>query len=304
MSLVREEWDFSKLPKPELKAALRWEVIRECPDSREVVINANLWLEGKLSTRKPPVPAKLRTRWKGRNPKLSEAEKASIQAIAFFDEFIPTNDLHLLHEWTLVRRRAEYDQWQAKHLRPLVANFALPWLCIASGERERLAAIQEASRVANVVRIGSWWDAIGHFRRERIDPGLPLTFDYSEYTTVLLTINRRFTKKRILAAFAKLLDTASGTEVVKWNARGRKNRDLFVALERIGIMRLLNQYTLSELRLKVPEAYRMYDGRNWYDERQKALKAVRRFSHYAEPEKLFPVSWLTKAQKTLPVPGK
>jgi len=158
--------------------------------------------------------------------------------------------------------------------------------------------------MANVVRIGSWWDAVGHFRNERIDPALPLRFDYSEYTTVLLTVNRRFTKKRILAAIARILDTPQNTECEKWNARGRKSRDLLVALERIAIMRLLHHYTLSELRLKLAEAYKMYERRNWYDERQKALKATRRFSRYAEPEKLIPVSWLTKAQKTRGVPTK
>jgi hypothetical protein len=304
MMLIREDWDFSTLPKNELKAALAWEVIRECPDSREIATNAKLWLEGKLSTRKPPISPNLRKRWRGRNPKLSPAEKAEIQAGALFGEFIPIEDLRLLHHWTLTRRRREYDKWHAKHLRLLVTHFDIPWLRIPAAERQRLSAIGEASRIANVVRVGLWWDAVGHFRNHRIDPGLPLRFDYSEYTTVLLTVNRRFTKKRILAAIANILDTPSNTEVVKWNARGRKNRDLFVALERIAIMRLLHHYTLSELRLKLVEAYKMYDRRNWYDERQKALKAIRRFSHYAESEKLVPVSWLTKAQKTRGVPTK
>lgn len=304
MVLIREDWDFSTIPKNELKAALAWEVIRECPDSRETVTNAKMWLEGKLSTRKPPMSSNLKKRWKGRNPKLSPAEKAEIQASALFDEFIPSEDLRLLHQWTLTQRRREYDQWLANQLRPLVTNFDIPWLRIPPTERQRLAAIGEASRTANVVRVGSWWDAVGHFRNQRVDPGLPLRFDYAEYTTVLMTINRRFTRKRILAAMANILDTPSNTEFVKWNARGRKNRDLFVALERIGIMRLLHHYTLWELRLKKAEAYKLYDQRNWYDERQKALKAIRRFSRYAEPEKLVPVSWLTKAQETRGVPTK
>jgi hypothetical protein len=304
MALAREDWDFSQLPKNELRTALAWEVIRECPDSREMVANTKLWLEGKLSTRRPPISAKLRKRWRGRNPKYSEAEKASIQASALFDQFIPTGDLHLLHGWTLAKRRAEHDQWHAKHLRPLVANFDIPWLRIAPSERQRLAAVDEASRIANVVRLGSWWDAVGHFRSARIDPGLPLRFDYYEYTTVLLTINWRFAKKRILAGIAKILEEPPNADVVKWNPRGRKHRDLFVALERIGIMRLLHCYTLSEMRLKLPEAYQMYERRNWYDERQKALKAIRRFSRYGEPDKLIPISWATKAQRLRSLPSK
>lgn len=302
--LIREDWDFSTLSKSELKAALTWEVIRECPDSREIVTKAKLWLQGKLPTRKPPISPKLRKRWGGRNPKYSPAELAAFQASALFDVFLPTEDLRLLHHWTPARRRREYDKWHAINLRPLVTHFDIPWLRIPPAERQRLAAIGEASRIANVVRIGSWWDAVGHFRNERIDPALPLRFDYSEYTTVLLTVNRRFTKKRILGAIARILDTPPNTDFEKWNARGRKNRDLLVALERIGIMRLLHHYTLSELRLKLSEAYNMYERRSWYDERQKGLKAIRRFSRYAEPEKLIPVSWLTKAQKTKGVPTK
>ncbi len=147
------------------------------------------------------------------------------------------------------------------------------------------------------MHVGSWGDAIWHFEREKIDAGLPLTFHYSDYTTMLLTINWRVSKKRILSAIAQILDRSSPATAVSWNARGRKNSDMLVALERIAIMRLLHQFTLAEMPMKAPEAWRLYQRRKWYDERRRALKDFRRRSGYADAENVFPVSWQTKADQ-------
>lgn len=297
MTLAREDWDFSTVPTCELRAALDWEILRESPDVHEVVATTRLWLKGALSKRKPPLSPAQRKKWGRRNPKISEAEKAEIQARAVFQSFIPTHEFQLLQRWDLARRRTEYDRWTAKHLRPLVSNWGVPWLRLSNAERQRLCSILENSRRANVVHVASWWDAVGHFERGKIDPGLPLKFSYSEYTSILLTINWRFTKKRILSAIAKILDDSASADVVRWNARGRKNRDMLVVLERIAMMRLLHNSTLSEIRLKLPEAWRIYEKRKWYDERRQALKDFRRRSGYTEAENFFPLSWETKAQR-------
>jgi len=298
VGLVREDWDFSRLPARELEAALSWEILRECQDVHEIVANAKLWLEDRLSKRKPPLSREQRRFWRRRNPKLSEAEKASLQARVVFDDFIPIHEFNFLHDWTLVRRREEFDRWQAKQLRPLVWQWNLPWLRLSDNERQRLCSILENSGRANIVHVGSWRDAIGYLERERLDRGLPLKFHYSNYTTVLLTINRRFSRKRILTAISRIVDDLPSDGIARWSARGRKKRDLLVALERIAMMRLLHYFTLSELPIKIPEAWRLYERRKWYDERRQALKDFRRRSPYAEPEKFFPLSWETKAQRS------
>lgn len=297
MTLVREDWDFSDLPKCELRAALNWEIRRECPDVEEIVAKAKLWLDGRLSSRKPPLSAVQQKTWRRRNPKFSEAEKASLQARAVFDAFVPTHEFHFLDKWNLAQRRAEFERWEMKYLRPLVSNWRLPWLRLPSNERRRLCSILENSRNANVVTVGSWWDAVGTFEQGKIDRDLPLKFHHSDYTTVLLTINWRLSKKRILGAIGNILNESAPANIVQWNARGQKDRDRLVILERIGIMRLLHHYTLSEIRLKLPAAWRLYQGKKWYDERRQALKDFRRKSPYAEPETFFPVSWQTKAKR-------
>ncbi|MEO7725009.1 MAG: hypothetical protein ABIU29_10070 [Chthoniobacterales bacterium] len=151
--------------------------------------------------------------------------------------------------------------------------------------------------MTNVVPIGSWGDAVYHFERKKVDPGLPLHFRYSDYSTLLLTINWRLSKKRILSAIEKIINEIAPPDLPRRNARGRKDRDMLVTLERMGIMRLLHHFTLSELQMRVPEAWRLYHKRKWYEERRQGLKGFRRRSHYADSEAVFPVSWQTKAKQ-------
>jgi hypothetical protein len=308
LPLRQEEWDFSSMPPNEYGAALRWEVLRECPDAAETVTEAKAWLNGTLSTRRPPLPPDKR---KPRRFWFSEAESAQIHVGAFFQNFIPTHEFSFLHKWTLTQKRKEYDRWQARHIRPLVTNLSLPWLCLPQVERTRICSIIENSRWANVVHIPSWFVAISHFDKEKIDKGQPLIFShssgFSETTTVLLRIEWRHTKKRILAAIKKILDECEPEGVKRWNSRGRKHRDKLIALERLGMMRLLHHYTLAEVRLKLPEAWKLYATRKWYDERRQGLKDFRGRSNYGEPEKFFPVSWETRAQRSRQasdLPGK
>ncbi len=92
MSLSRDEWNFSRLQRSEVRAALIWEVLRESPDVPEIVAQAKLSLEGRLSRRKPPLLPAQKRRWRGRNPRISEADKALIRAQAVFDFFIPAHE--------------------------------------------------------------------------------------------------------------------------------------------------------------------------------------------------------------------
>jgi hypothetical protein len=199
------------------------------------------------------------------------------------------------------QRRIEHDRWLANCLRPLVKNHNVPWLVLPEEERVRLCSIVEKSRDANVVHIPSWWKAIGHYESEKIDAGVPLifshSFTFSETTTLLLRIEWRHTKKRILTAIKKIIDECEPQEVQRWSRRGKKHRDWLVVLERLGMMRLLHHYTVAELRLRVPDAWKLYETRKWYDERRRALKDFRVRSPYGESER-FPLSWETKAQQS------
>jgi hypothetical protein len=306
--LQREEWDFSSLPPNECVAALCWEVLREQGVSLGWLPEIKAWLAGKPSARKPPLPRGSSAEAKKRHKhESSDADKARSRATAMFQGFIPIHEFVFLHKWSLKERRREYSNWNTKHVRPLVENFALPWLCLTQTERDRLCSNQKKLRSAHVVQIDSWFEAISHFEKEKIDKGLPLIYSHSHTyrndatcasTTLLLRIEWGYTKKRILAAIKEILDKYEPQDIKPYTNRGRKNSDRRAALERLGIMRLLHHYTLAEIRLKIPEAWKLFETRKWYDERRRALRDFRDWSNLAPKEKFFPISWETKATRS------
>ena len=296
---------FSGLEADELIPALLWEVRREYAGTEEVAMNAQAWLEGRLSTKKPPMP---RGRRMGKRPqdniRFSAAEVARLRATSVFGEFIPQSEFSILHKWNASQRCLEYDRWLSGYLRPLIKNRDVPWLCLPVEERQRLCGIFNRNRNAGIIHVGTWWDAVGHFQQTKPDSGSPLKFDFSEYTSVLLTINWGHSKKRILAAIANILNQFEPpdlTRIKRWDHRGRKDRDLLVKLERFAMMRLLHHYTLVELKRRLPEAWNLYSSRKWYDERRQALLDFRGVIGSREAD-FFPKHWLTKAHRTRNTP--
>lgn len=309
-SLKREDWDFSSLPANELIPAVLWETRRENAAAAKIVAEAKLWLAGKVSERRAPMRPDKRTGKRPRyNSNFSEADSIRIRATAIFDQCIPLHEFRWLQKSNHCKQRGNYNHWLAGYIRPVLENYQLPWLCLPADERQRLCKIFEDKRNANVVYIGSWWDAVGYFQQRKLDGGLPLKFDCSDYTSVLLTINWQHSKKRILAAVGKILNQcqpADMTHIKPWNRHGKKDRDVFVLLERLAIMRLLHHYTLSEVKRLQPEAWRLYQNRKWYDDRRQALKDFRRVSRRRDAD-FFPKSWPTKArpnQKPIQLPAK
>jgi len=298
--LKREEWDFTGLSTDELIPALLWEIRRERPEVDQVDRTTELWLAGKLSIKRPLMPKGKRTGKRPRyNSNFSEADTARLRATAGFDAFVPFGEF-IWRDGTQRQRGMEYNRWLAGHIRPLIEHRNKPWLCLPRDEARRLCDIYEQGRNTRVVRIGAWWDAVAQFRKDQPDRGSPLKFDFCEYTSVLLTIDWRHSKKRILTAFSKLLDQlkpADFSHIKRWDHRGKKNRDLLVILERFAIMRLLHRYTLAEIKLRLPDAWGLYSHRKWYDERRQALRDFRELMHHRDADKYFPKSWETKARR-------
>lgn len=296
--LKREDWDFSGLSNNELLPALLWEMRRERDDLEYCVTEARAWLEGKKSERRPPMPKDKRTGKRPRyNSNFSEADTARIRATSGFQYFIPFGEVLSLHKGNAKERRAESDRWLASYLRPLLKNYNKPWQCLSEAERRRLCAILDRIRDRNVVYIGSWWDAVGMFKKDKPDAYQPLKFDFSEYTSVLLTISWRSSRKRILATIGNILKQLEPPGIKHLDRRGKKDRDLLVTLERLAVMRLLHHYTLSEIKRLLPDAWKLYQNRKWYDDRRQALKDFRSSVWHRDAEKFFPECWQTKAQR-------
>jgi len=101
---------------------------------------------------------------------------------------------------------------------------------------------------------------------------------------------KRFTNKQILAVFAGWLKT---NRPQRAGRRGKKFNDLRVALERLGIMRLLHHYTLAEMPTRCPEAWKLYGRRKWYDARKQARRTYKTIFPYDDT----PLCWSTQGER-------
>jgi hypothetical protein len=72
-----------------------------------------------------------------------------------------------------------------------------------------------------------------------------------------------FTNEQLVQHFSEWLKENEPEGIRRPDRRGHKLRDLRVGLERRGIMRLLSHFTLREMPLKCPAAWRAFGNREW-----------------------------------------
>jgi len=104
----------------------------------------------------------------------------------------------------------------------------------------------------------------------------------------------QFTNDEIVIGFRRWLKANRPGQFAVPDRRGRnKARDWRVALERLGMMRLLHQFRLRDLPKAAPMAWKLYAKRDWYKERKRAGEMFHRlFPFLSRSER--PLSWPTK----------
>jgi hypothetical protein len=126
--------------------------------------------------------------------------------------------------------------------------------------------------------------------------GIPVSILCEEGKEVTaIAINwARFTNDEIVGHFRKWVKANRPKDVHRPDGKGRnKARDWRVALERLGIMRLLHAWKLRDMPIKCPEAWKLYGKREWYKERKRAGEMFRRlFPFLAKSER--PLGWQTQ----------
>lgn len=184
----------------------------------------------------------------------------------------------------------------------LLKAFARPWLCLPEEFRRLMANsyhYTQANRIAGVVSCQATADG-GAAEQETSHKSdshiLPRQGFEGQAQTISLRIDWSYSRKRILARMAGILKRLEPANRARMDLRGRKDRDTLVALERVGIMRLLHHYRLSEIKRVVPEAWHRYKTRKWYHDRRRVLQDFRAIVQPREPEAHFPRSWRTKAK--------
>jgi hypothetical protein len=107
-----------------------------------------------------------------------------------------------------------------------------------------------------------------------------------------------FTNTEIAKCFSAWLKSNRPKTVKLHDGKGtNKDRDWRVALERLGMMRLLHDMTLSEIPAAAPDAWDIYGKCEWYKERTKAREMFRRlFPCLAKSES--PLHWPTKGGRS------
>jgi hypothetical protein len=103
----------------------------------------------------------------------------------------------------------------------------------------------------------------------------------------------KFNDKQICADFAAWLKANRPQDCPERTMRGKKQRDLRVALERLGMIRLLHHFTLKEVAKYHPEAAKAFAGYDWYKERKRAGKTFTRLFPFL-PKSERPLSWPTR----------
>lgn len=107
-----------------------------------------------------------------------------------------------------------------------------------------------------------------------------------------------FTNEEIVQMFRKWVKANRPVDVPGPDDKGRnKARDWRVALERLGMMRLLHHFRLRELPTGCPQAWKLYRRREWYKERKRAGERFRSlFPFLASSDR--PLCWGTKGGRS------
>jgi len=77
------------------------------------------------------------------------------------------------------------------------------------------------------------------------------------------------------------------------SGRGHKLKDWRVALDRLGMMRLLHRFRPGEIRERFPAGWKAFAGFEWYKERKRAGATFKKLFPFL-PKAERPLSWPTK----------
>lgn len=279
--LVELDWNFENVPDKELVACVLWEYARESAFIRDVRQRCiQNWNEGG-----------------GLDERLS-ADLSKIHGIGPFMEVL-TRGVHCAPG----ERRISDMQRDT-----LVTNsFPAPWQTLPEDEREFRVRVLlsagwypatpfERAGTGDVRDIADqlearWKEVYSEYYRVREaypeESEVQLTAQgrlkpFQEFPVSILreegkqvtavAINwARFTNDEIVQWFRKWVKANRPKGVSRPDGKGRnKERDWRVALERLGMMRLLHRMTLGEIEAKFPKAWKFYEKREWYKERKRA----------------------------------
>ena len=287
--LAPREWDFREVPDEALEACCLWEYGREAMIFG--ISSAKHYEMEKAFQRGETVP----------EPGLEQAEYN-----AFLHAFW-NSDEGYVEIYELVRQRG--------------GPKAPPWQFLYPDLRDRLKAavgkklVGGSCQAARLNELESLWQANAtDLEAARREPGYDREEDFEAWgpskplvampghegephgaTLAAFAVDFRcHTDEEITADFKKWLRVHRPKSCPEPTRRGHnKRRDWRAALERLAIMRMLHFFTLLEIPIWIPEAWKIYSGKNWYKERKQAAQTLLKlfpFLPRSDPESMMTVS--------------
>jgi len=304
----KNDWNFDDVPERELEVCRLWEYARESALIRRIRrVTAAFSLrtpaarKGTETVSREPQSAAIRKEFSKLFHRLGRAAILFQQGIYTLDAENPGFESPFPASWMSLPKAARsvllaVTQWDARK----VAGF--PGFRRSHPARAAaLAHLFEPSNTKDVFEKGD-----GPKAKALLPGGQKLrkpgpNFLYQGGMEVLLVEIEwaRFTNQQLIGEFSQWLKENRPQETPGPSGRGRKQRDVRVSLDRLGMMRLLHRFKLLEMEDACPEGWKAFQGYDWYKERKRAAATFKSlFPFLATSEQ--PLSWATKGGRSKP----
>ncbi len=309
MPTLREfDWNFAAVPEPELVACCYWEYARESAFIRDVRQRCiKCWRKGgqrderltsdigKLHSMGPHVDVLFRGFYHApddphridmaRNASVTNSFPAPWQTLPDAERDFRVRTL-LGAGWYPATPFARADWIEAEKI---AEDARARWDKVISAYHRVRAEDPETSEV-ELVRQG---------KLQPYEEILPSLVDEDGREVAAVAIHwARFTNEEIIGHFRKWVKANRPPGLRLQDDKGRnKERDWRVALERLGMMRLLHQWRLGEMPDVCPDAWKRYRKREWYKERTRAGEMFGRLFPFLSKSDQ-PLSWPTQGGRS------
>jgi len=289
-SLTVIDWNFDNVPDDELAACCLWEYAKE---SKSFAVSS----AGKL-----------------------EREESFDREQRLNKKPNPEYEAFLKSYWDCDEGYMEYYET----IRNYGGPDAMPWQLMTPDLRQRVAKQVGVHELGGPIepamrqQLEAFWKAnLKEWEPVRNEPGYDPEEDAMAYeaaqphierpghagevhgeTVAAFSIDfRKYNNKQICGALMDWLKANRPKDCPERSERGRKLRDLRVALDRLGMMRLLHHFTLREIPKGCPNAWKAFEGYDWYKERKRAGATLRKLFPFL-PKSERPLSWPTKGGRS------
>jgi hypothetical protein len=268
------EWDFNSIPEPQLVASCVWEYARESASIRKAVECAKIAFANQGI------------------PKSESAEREAFRAAASEAFSLLHNTGFDLSFWV---RLPFPEPWQSvdveerqkwEHIRPEIPRVKFPPFQISGdictvGELDRLACEANKKNRAALAKAARGEPVVNEAEllAEFLNPRPILLLGAGGVQSFMAQINwRDYTDRQIKTAVNEWVVNQRPTTIPEPSERGHKPIDWRKKLGDLGILRLMYETKVGNMKIYQPEAWRRYGCRGeryWYTASERALKDFR-----------------------------